>query len=241
MVDYKLSDGQDLDSFLRGGLDLEAFVERSGLAIREQAKVAYKQEWLDARLNLLAILFKLLSSKSHVPGNTSEEISHRILLAVAFVQGTTVTERLISEGQYIKATAALKQDYEILTRIREVTAGAAKIGQTPQVKHAPEGSQRFYGDLNKVAHPSNPDLIAQLLDVRTSGGATGPTFVPAFVTGISDDLYELHVWLLLEVTREVLVLFFELYGSADGAINAAALHFASILDLLSEAGFTISD
>jgi hypothetical protein len=156
VANYKLADGQEFEEFLRGGIALEALVEGAGTEIREQAKLAYKQQWLDARLGLLAILYKLLKAKTHVPGTTNEDISHKILLTVAFIQGTTYTERLISEGQYIKAAAVLKQDYEMLVRIREVTVGAAKIGQTPQVKHAPEGSQRFYGDLTKLRTPLIP-------------------------------------------------------------------------------------
>ena len=44
----------------------------------------------------------------------------------AFIEGTKVSERLIIDGQYAKATAALKQDYELRTRIHEFRAAHAK-------------------------------------------------------------------------------------------------------------------
>jgi hypothetical protein len=64
---------------------------------------------------------------------------------------------------------------------------------------------------------------------------------PNFVQQTSNSLYELHVWLLLEITREALRLFFFLYGSDDVVVTAAAKHFVFLLELIKEAGFTVSD
>jgi hypothetical protein len=232
-----LRDGQLFSDFMEGGLLLEAQVLEAASEIRERSKRGYKQEWRDARLLLTATLAKLLAAKSGVPGSTNQGRSDRILLVASFVQGIGVTETLISEGQYIKAAAVLKQDYEILTRIRETKAGAAKPGQTPQVRHAPEGSQHFYGDLNKIAHPSNPALIAELLQVQQTNQAIGSSFVPRYVEQTASSLYELHVWLLLESTREAILLMAELYGAEEAFMADALIQFHTALAVLERAGF----
>ena len=239
MDDFKLADGQSLADFLNGGVLFEAEVIRSSTEIREASKRGYKREWLDARLLLLSMIAKLFASKSGVPGATNADRSDRILLIGSFLQGVAVTETLVSEGQYIKAAAVLKQDYEILTRIRETKVGAAKVGQNPQVRHAPEGSQHFYGDLNKIAHPSNPHVIADLLHVHEVGDVVGPTYVPRYIPETANSLYELHVWLLLEIAREIVLLFFEMYDADDPSIRSALFEMAVVLDLVKQAGFRI--
>src|SRR3990172_6451199 len=114
-----------VEAFLNKGLSLEGTIETAGKSVREKAKSSYKQELLDARLFLTAIFAHFQEFKSGVPGTTNDSITHRLTLLAVFVQGMTFTERLISEGQYVKATGVLKQDYELLTPVREVIAGQA--------------------------------------------------------------------------------------------------------------------
>lgn len=229
------------EEFLANGIWLEEQIVGAGYAAREKAKNGYKQELLDARLMLLAVAGKLLRAKNGVPGATDADRSHRVLLILAFFQGVHPTECAISEAQYIKAAALLKQDYESLVRVREVKAGKAKIGQTPQVKHAPDGSQRFYGQLNAVAHPSDPAAIEQLLELNQKGTATGPSFVPRYIETTANNLYELHVWLILEMTRELLLLFAEFYGMDDPAVGQALMEYLFPVELVKKAGFAVAD
>ena len=106
-------------------------------------------------MSLIAISAHLLNAFNAKPGKSDDATSARLVLIASFLQGSDVTETLISEGQYVKAIAVLKQDMEMLVRIHETIAGVAKIGQTPQMRYLPvEGARRFYGELNKVAHPS---------------------------------------------------------------------------------------
>ncbi len=228
------------ERFLRHAIAFEATVEQVGQSVRATSIASYKIEWLDARMILLACSGNLFFSRAGAPGITNSSISHRLLLVCAFFQGTTVTESLVSEGQYIKATSALKQDYELLTRIREVKAGQAVAGQTPNVRHAPEGSQRFYGELNKIAHPSNPDLLTQVLAITRDGDSVGPSPVPKFAPTTAASLYELHVWLILEVFREQLLLFLELYPNETDLLPSIMPHFAIALAALEKAGFIFS-
>ena len=234
------SDDKYFAEFMTGGILLEAKIEGTAEEIRELSKHGYKQELMDARIILMSVFAKLLIEKGVAPDLTTETSAHRLLMLIAFVQGIPVTESLISEGQYIKATAVLKQDYEFLTRMREINAGAAKTGKTPNVKHAPEGSQKFYSDLNKVAHPSNPTLIAQLLRVEQAGDAIGLSHIPHYFGPTSNSLYELHVWLLLEITREAILLFLELYKDTDLSLFRSLMtSFDIATDLLQQAGFIV--
>ena len=232
---------QEGDAFLRKGINLEADIMAASLEVRELSKQGYKQEWLDARLQLASIIRHLQEFKAGIPGRTSPEISERRTLLTVFAQGMTATETLISEGQYIKATAALKQDYEILTRIYAVRDGVAKPGEGPYVNHAPRGSQPFYGDLNKVAHPSNLDLLQNLMRELHKGEVHGISSVPEFNPTAACSLYELHVWLILEIAREYIRLSIELYGDGEPEIAYVGKWFLGAVELLRKAGFEITD
>lgn len=41
---------EEMDNFLRKGIDLEGEIEYEGLVVRELSKIAYKEQLLDARL-----------------------------------------------------------------------------------------------------------------------------------------------------------------------------------------------
>ena len=140
-------------------------------------------------------------------------MNDRLILIASFFQGVGVTETLISEGQYAKAAAVLKQDLEILTRIHETLQGVAKPGGTPNVKYAPTGAGRLYGQLNNVAHPSTPELLAAFLGRLDEGDVCGVSYEPVFAEETALSLYELHVWLIFEMCRELLRLMHDLYGA----------------------------
>lgn len=241
----KVSLGGSLENkvskFLMQGIDLEGNTLAHSVAIREQSKTKYKQEWLDARLQLLAISSHLVNQKKGIPGKTSKQISERLTLVMVFLQGVYATETLITEGQYIKATAALKQDLEILARLAEVKHDAAKQGRVPNVKYGPEGSQRFYGQLNDVAHPSNLELLQSLLGSCHDGEAHGVSYIPTFVEETALGLYELHVWLLFAAVREHLLLFLEMYGEEDAALKEAMPWIMITVATLRRAGFTFAE
>jgi hypothetical protein len=232
---------KEVSEFLMQGIDLEGKTLEHSVAIRERSKTKYKQEWLDARLQLLAISAHLINQKDGVPGKTSKQISERLTLIMVFLQGVYATETLISEGQYIKATAALKQDLEILARIAEVKQDVAKQGRVPNVKYAPEGSQRFYGQLNDVAHPANLELLQSLLDSRHDGEVHGVSYIPTFVEETALGLYELHIWLLFEAMREHLLLFIEMYGEQDAAMKTVVPWTLTTVETLRRAGFTFTE
>lgn len=229
----------EVSDFLSKGLWLEGQIMKAGASIRDKSKSKYRHQCLDARLQLLSISAHLLDQKHGVPGNTSETISERLTLVMVFLQGVSATEDLISEGQYIKASAALKQDFELITRMAEVKHNASKQGKVPNVKFAPKGSQQYYGQLNDIAHPSNLFILQALLNQYQDGDARGISSVPIFVEETALALYELHVWLLFEAVREHVLLTIEMYGEDEPALKDIYRWFGNVIRALREIGLLI--
>ncbi len=144
---------------------------------------------------------------------------------------------LISEGQYIKAATCLKQDYEIITRINEVNNGTARPKVTPNVRNAPRGSQRYYGELNDISHPSNINILLGLVSSIENGEVRGVSPHPKYREDISRGLYQFHVWTLFELLRETFRLKMELYDDIADEIEMAQKMFVVVHSLLLETGF----
>lgn len=229
---------QAVSDFLNKGISLEAYILEQSNEIREKSKTNYFTEWLDARLILLSIAKHLIDAKSLVPGRTSEEIAHILILLMTFFQGGYATETLISEGQYIKAAAALKQDYEIIARISEVHAGTAKPGQTPQIRYLNEEVRKYYGELNKIAHPSNQESLVALMGTLVSAKSNAISYIPVYHKDSSLALYELHIWLTFMAVKEYLQLFSEMYGFEESIMVEPLKWFLNVRDLLQKTGFT---
>lgn len=234
-----MTDISDWETFITGGIQVESAILRAGQDVREKSKIAYGPDLLEARLSLLAIAWHLLNAKAGVPGQTNPSVSERITLIMTFFQGVPTVESMISEGQYIKAAALLKQDYETLTRIREVKKSVARPHTTPNVRNAPEGSQRFYGELNDVAHPSSLLHLRSLLYEHNDGPIRGVSCLPTFVSHTAHSFYSLHVWLLLELTREYILLMAEMYPD-DGCVTKAVIAFEFPTECVCRAGFVVT-
>ncbi|MEA2524047.1 MAG: hypothetical protein QOF73_1274, partial [Thermomicrobiales bacterium] len=204
--------------------------------IREASKMAYGDVLLGARMVLVGLVAALLHDHSGVPGKVEPGLSERITLMAGFLHGIGATEDLISEGQYIKAAAALKQDLEILARLREVQEGNHRAGRVPNVRAVP-GAGRLYGALNDVAHPSNPRLLELLMERRAvTDAAAGVSPLPTFVPRTAVELYEVHVWSLLMMSRELATLVQELYPEERALSNEWVTTWASQAARLEEAG-----
>lgn len=232
-----------MESLLKLSCRFEGMIYEASAGIREKSKTAYGSDLLDARLLLMGAFAHLSKIKDAIPGKTNESISHRLVLQAAFFQGATVTESLISEGQYSKAAAVLKQDYEILARIGETRAGVAKAGKTPNARYAPEGSQFMYGELNKVAHPSNKELTGGLLGNLSVGEIEGVSSIPAFREKQARALYSTHVFTLLHAVREAVQLYSEMYDTdADKKLALPAIQgWVTAVGFLERAGVIIEE
>lgn len=165
---------------------------------RDQAEAVFGTATIESQnmaLGLLAVCIDILDERPKETILESDLAYYHACLA-AFIQGAGVTARLISEGQYLKAAAALKQDYELVTRIHEAVSGCAVEGRQPNVKHAPLGSQWCYGELNKIAHPANLDALSSLLSHRDGGGLS---VAPVFNEPAAVNFITLHLWICCEM------------------------------------------
>lgn len=231
----------EIEKYLGAGIEFEAQIFDEGMKIREQSKQAYGSPRLDARLSLVSTMTYLVQIKSGIPGNTNQQNSNILSLIAVFMQGTNHMESLISEGQYFKAAAALKQDYEILARIHAIKRNEDVHGKTPNAKYAPVGSQRLYGGLNNVAHIAKQDIIDATLSRFQSDEIEGVSAMPKFDKDLALDLYDIHLWILLHLCIEQMALFGEMYGSESKELNLAKRHAIVAVENLKNAGFVIEE
>lgn len=225
-------------TFLGAGLELEGGIALTSRVIREQSKIAYGSDLLDARLSLMAVLAGLVDLHPEEVLPTGPDRSEAMGLIAAFIQGSTVSETLISEGQYVKAAAVLKQDIEMVARLGEIRAGVtpAKKNHVPNVKYA-TGSGRLYHQLNDVAHISKPELINILLDRRQlddEHAAIGPR--PTFIADTAVELYALHVWTIVQVGQEMFRLADAIAAGPDDRLAQVALYWKGAVARLERAG-----
>jgi hypothetical protein len=188
-----------MEDFLAEGEAMESVIEQTGLAVRAEAESEYGESAIECRRIAVGVLAVCVGYVSEMTGDSElvPDTAYFQTCLASFIQGSKVTERMISEGQYVKAAAMLKQDYELLVRIHEARAGWAVEGKQPNVRNGPSGSQRYYGELNKIAHPCNLDLLIALLSSQ-SGHLSIP---PVFVKDTAKGLYRLHIWLHCEMVR----------------------------------------
>jgi hypothetical protein len=213
MVKEVSLDDSENDCILKGR-ELRAAIRGGGMRVAKQATVIFGPNvfFLERSVGLLA---RTIFCKAGQQGASTPEIGHKILLIATYFQGCETTERLIAEGQHAKAAAALKQDFEILTRICEIDAGAARQGETPQMRHAPRGSARIYGELNKVAHPSNELLLHRHLEQVATDGIRGVSPIPIFRENTALNEFKLHCWLCYSMCHASVLVLLENYGEED--------------------------
>jgi hypothetical protein len=203
----------DIDSFKQtviesGNRICSKWVKQSE-EIRLKSEKAYGGLLIEARLIMVVALAYLVNYKEGIPGKTNEQLGEILRLIAIFWQSQFDTERLISEGQYVKASAVIKQDLEIRTRIIEIKKGVAKVGTKPNVKHVPMLGQH-YGDLNNIAHISKPFILDPLTIIDKSN-FSGVGLEPIFHEGFAKHFYELYLFIFYEITVEAIELFQELY------------------------------
>jgi hypothetical protein len=203
--------------FLSNGRWMQKTIDAYSRVARKEANSTLAP-MVEFRAYTMALLAYTTDSMEAQAGDRSfdrEIIETQEACLQAFVQSSGCTERLILEAQYIKAAAALKQDFELLTRILEAHAGCAIPNRTPNIRHAPEGSQRFYGQLNQMAHPSNLDAIFGLMSAPFGGAST----MPVFKGQISRDFYNLHIWICDQMARLSLGFLILIHGEDDDRVR----------------------
>lgn len=198
--------------FTNKGIELEEKIIIAKEQIRKKSKENYETKLIESRLFLLSISYDLMLIREGEPCKTSKSISNRINLIATYIQGVDIVENSIMEGQYTKASAIIKQDYEILTRIIEVKSNKEKEGKTPNVQHLPEEFRKFYGYLNKISHPSNSSIIENFITKLNKENYIGITYIPAYNKKLVKAFYDLHLLIMYNIVFEKITLLIEMYG-----------------------------
>ena len=170
----------------------------------------------------IAILSFLQKCKSGVVGNSSTEISNKLTLIVAYFQGIHHTEDHILRGQYIGASALMKKDFEIMTRLREIGEGKAKEGRNPNAKYAPQKIRFVYGQLNDIAHISKSHVLDYYLVIENKQNQAGATSTPQFKKEECISFYSYHITISQVVISEAIGLHGKMYGIDEDYKNAMA-------------------
>ena len=76
---------------------------------------------------------------------------------------------------------------------------------------------------------------------RVDHGAIGVSPIPEFVEDIAKALYQLHVYLLVEVSRELIRVFAEVYGEDERPVQQASKMWLGITGMLKSEGNLIED
>jgi hypothetical protein len=217
------------------GKDISNNWMKQSQEIRLQSEKQYGNILIESRLLMVTAIADLLTFKAGVPGNTNEQLGNILQLVTIFWQGQFYTEKVISEGQYVQASTAIKQEIEIIARITEIKKGVAQDGKTPNVKYAPPMFNIHYGDMNNIAHISKPSVLDVLASVD-EGTFRGVSITPIFNPGIAKTFYEIHLIIFYNIIVESIELFQELYTDDLELVLPAYEILKIVVDYLQKAG-----
>lgn len=134
----------------------------------------------------------------------------RDALFAAFVIGLEPCERAIAEARYLQAHAMLRQELEILARLKAVGANRRTPNGSPNVAALEQSLGRLYGGLSAAAHVSRHDIVQSATAwVGEMDDLPGPTnmtrYFPETDEGLARRSYALHIYMILRLVEELSV------------------------------------
>lgn len=204
--------------------------------IREKSYESYGKDLISARMMLISALSYLMIVREGIPGETNHKIGQMLQQVAIFYQGEIYTEKTISEGQYIKASALVKQELEILARIAEIDEGEEKDGKTPRISSLPREFREQYGDMNDIAHVAKIGYLDLFSSIDKSN-FRGVSFQPVFHAGVARCLYETHVYVFYYVTLTGISIFEQLYPKDSEVTIPPSRTLELVTDLFKKEGF----
>jgi hypothetical protein len=201
----------NVEATLHAACELLGCLASEGARNRELAKAVYGPE-LEAHALATGTLHLALMRQNGVPGKTSPEIAHRLLLLASFVQGIDLCESAVSQGFYLQAAALLKQELETISAIEELKQGRRQDGRTPKVSYAPWSLGTLYGVLNDAAHVGKGVVLESVLAMAPQGEARPVAMTPQFNPSFAKHLFGVHTALLCWACWELDDLHTEIYG-----------------------------
>lgn len=155
----------------------------------------------------------ILYSNSITKTPISIEKSHQINLITSFIQCQRLVKYALCRGYYIQSASILKQEVEILCRIKEEFASRQKEGKTPNISNYPQ-YRGIYGRLNDISHISHRKLNDNLFTLTMIGkynftSMKIPTFLPLYRREYATELFKIKIILDFHATSLLGELIFE--------------------------------
>lgn len=146
---------KEINEFIANHNNIKKQHNQKGTETLKQSIKFLNEEKLVQPLHLLdATIIFLVTDMIENDKLANKKQKLKMLQMAAYLQGIDMSSQLIFEGSYIKAAATLKQDYEMMVRLQEITDGKDKDGETPNPKNGPAGFRMMYGFFNDLAHPT---------------------------------------------------------------------------------------
>ncbi|MEB2774558.1 hypothetical protein SYJ56_04530 [Algoriphagus sp. D3-2-R+10] len=200
----------------------------------ELSNAALSDDFREAKRLLIAILNFIQKCKSGIVGKSTETISEKLTLIVNYYQSVHHTEDLLLRGQYIAVAALMKKDFETMVKLREISAGKAKYGKTPNANHAPKELKFIYGQLNDVAHISKNHAISFYVE-KSDGYEVGVSASPQFKEEQFKSFYAYHLSIMQTILAEAISLYKEMYG-IDKNYKDMMSYFVIANDVINQIG-----
>jgi hypothetical protein len=202
----------EIEAFLQQQDYLQDLYKIKGLGTRQKSIEVLGDELIQPlRLCSLTIQYILFESAAKVNAEFEHQ-AQRMQLIAAYLQGLFISTDLILDGNYIKASATLKQDYEIMTRLNEIHRGKSKYGKVPNPQNGPLVMKKVYGYLNNIAHISKPDILASLLLYQDKENVKGISPVKQMQEVFLKELIIYDALVKVEILRHCLILHENLIG-----------------------------
>lgn len=179
---------------------------------------------------ILFLIFSLAEKKS---ASDKKQIQ-KMQLLTAYLQGIDISTNLILEGNYIKASATLKQDFEIIVRLNEIHNNKAKDGRTPNAQNGPVTYKEMYGYLNDLAHISKDSIMNFALKHKTKN-SNGVSPVKKINKSIAHRLMAYNAAVKVEIFRQCLNLYLDLAGQ-DDTHKQSLVYYTVVIDIYSRIG-----
>lgn len=215
---------------------IQDIINNNGQKIRIECENFYGDNLIKARQLILTTYYYLADSKQAIPGKRNDIRGKRLVLITTFFHGEAITERAISEGNYVIASAALKQEIEILTRLYELRE-EKRLNNVPNVSNAPGNFKLHYGDMNNIAHITKSELLEKFLCVSKSDDITGCSMMPFCQLEPAKVFYELHLNLCYTILWEAVTLHQEMYDDEEKILLPVLKLLKIVREHLTEAGW----
>ena len=228
-------DTEHLNAALLGPASLLAAVQQvRGAAIREQSMSNFGR-MIEAHLLATGLISSTLTAVQGKLKSFDAKEAHREALVASFVVGESLCHDGIMRGQYLQASALVRQELETLAALREIAGGRRKDGLPPQVSVLEPSMRRLYGGLSDAAHVGREWVVTQAtraiapwVDMPAETAIT--RHYPEFDETTGRRLFALHIFLMLNMAAELANDAVDAHGMSVSEVQREG--FDAVLDLL---------